>query len=177
MALNEDFSSKYTIRPHGPVDLEVICNRHDFLYARDFGWKDDFIGATAVMIADLRENFNPDLERVFVGENKETREFLGTVTITKHRQEPDTAQLRFLLVEPTARGTGIGSRLVNEAVEFARAAGYKRIILWTVSILVGARRIYDRAGFKLVKVEEEKQKWGARLSEELWQLELSPLET
>ncbi|KAI1294098.1 acyl-CoA N-acyltransferase [Xylaria venustula] len=169
-----DNSSKYEIRTHRPGDMGLIIHQHVILFGRQFGWGSKFEVDVARATADFLEHFDPSHERAFIAESAgETRAFLGSVAVLKHRTEANTAQLRFLLVDPAARGTGLGSRLIDECVRFAREDGYAKIVLWTFSALEGARRLYRRAGFRVVSTTEEQDWWGVKMNFELWELVLS----
>lgn len=109
-----------------------------------------------------------------MAESTETSTFLGCIACLKHREEPDTALLRLFLVNPSARGMGLGARLIDDCLSFARERGYAKIVLWTFSVLEGARRLYRRVGFQLVFTGEEKGYWGTiNLVPERWDLTLS----
>ncbi|KAI0969041.1 acyl-CoA N-acyltransferase [Xylaria arbuscula] len=169
-----DSSSTYKIRMHQPGDMGLIIHQHVILFGRQFGWGSKFEADVARTTADFLEHFDPSHERAFIAESAaEPAAFLGSVAVLKHRTEADTAQLRFLLVDPAARGTGLGARLVAECVRFAREDGYAKIVLWTFSALEGARRLYLRAGFRVVSTAEEQDWWGVRMNFELWELGLS----
>ncbi|KAI0449944.1 acyl-CoA N-acyltransferase [Xylaria acuta] len=177
MASNEEGSSPtYRIRTHRPGDMGLIISEHGSQYAQEYGWGTSFEAETARIAADFLDNFDPGLERVFIAEFVDTPKFLGSIALFKHREEANTAQLRLLLVNPTARGMGLGSRLINECILFARERGYARITLRTFTALEGARRLYRRAGFQLVSAAEEKDHWGTRQVAELWELKLSGVE-
>ncbi|KAI0467336.1 acyl-CoA N-acyltransferase [Xylaria cf. heliscus] len=163
----------YRIRAHGPGDMGLIISQHGSQYAQEYGWGTSFEAATARIAADFLDNFDPSLERVFIAEFVETTQFLGSIALFKHREEVNTAHLRLLLVNPAARGMGLGSKLIDECILFARERGYAKVILWTFSVLEGARRLYKRAGFQLVSAGEEKDYWGTRQVAELWELKLS----
>jgi GNAT superfamily N-acetyltransferase len=123
-------------------------------------------------VADFLDNFDPDLERVFVAESIETGTFLGSIACLKHREEADTALLRLFSVHPSSRGMGLGARLIDDCLSFARDRGYAKIVLWKFSVLKGARRLYKRVGFQLVLTGEEKEYWGTRQVSECWELNL-----
>ncbi|KAI1121262.1 acyl-CoA N-acyltransferase [Nemania abortiva] len=169
-------SPTYTIRTHRPGDMGMVVSQHGSLYAREFGWGTSFESSTARLVADVLDSFDPRLERVFIAESNETGEFLGSIACLKHREEADTALLRLFAVDPASRGMGLGARLVDDCVSFARESGYAKIVLWTFSVLEGARRLYKRVGFQLVLTGEEKEHWGARLVPECWELMLSTAE-
>ncbi|KAI1117710.1 acyl-CoA N-acyltransferase [Nemania sp. NC0429] len=174
MAPNNNGSGlTYEIRTHRPGDMGMIVSLHGSLYAQQLGWGGSFEASAARSVADFLDNFDPGLERAFIAESTETRKLLGSIAVLKHREEANTAHLRLFLVDPAARGAGLGARLIDESISFARERGYARIILWTFSVLEGARRLYNRAGFQLVLTAEEKEYWGTRQVSECWELKLS----
>jgi DNA-binding MarR family transcriptional regulator/GNAT superfamily N-acetyltransferase len=136
----------YLLRPPRPGDFGWVVHRHGVRYAEEYGWDDTFEALVARIIADYVEHRDPQRENAWIAEVDGER--VGCVFCTKH--DDTTAQLRILLVEPAARGLGIGSRLVEECIRFARRAGYRQITLWTNDVLADARRVYQRAGFNLV---------------------------
>jgi len=151
---------------HG--DFGWIVNRHAELYAQEYGWTDPFEGLCAQIVADFVNNYDAKVERCWIAELN--GEPVGCVMLVKDK-EPGTARVRLLLVDPKARGLGLGARLTGECVRFARAAGYKKITLWTHSILTAARHIYEQAGFRLMRSETHKS-WGKPVTSEHWDLEL-----
>ncbi|KAJ8123598.1 hypothetical protein ONZ43_g490 [Nemania bipapillata] len=153
--------------------MGMIVSQHGSLYAQEFGWGPNFEASTARIVADFLENFDTSLERVFVAESIKTGTFLGSIACLKHREQADTALLRLFAVDPSARGMGLGAKLIDACLSFARERGYAKIILWTFSVLEGARRLYKRVGFQLVITGEEKEYWGTRLVSECWELTLS----
>jgi DNA-binding MarR family transcriptional regulator/GNAT superfamily N-acetyltransferase len=157
----------YVLRQPRPGDMGWIASRHAVLYAQEYGWTDPFEGLCAQIVADFVNNYDAKRERCWIAELD--GENAGTVMLVKETDE--VARLRLLLVEPAARGRGIGARLVGECVLFARAAGYRRITLWTHSVLTAARHIYRQAGFTLTSSETH-HSWGKEVVSEHWDLEL-----
>lgn len=156
------------LRDPAPGDLGWIVQRHGALYAAEYGWDAGFEGLVARIVADFAQEHDPRLERVWIAELDGRP--LGSVMCVRD-DEPDTARLRLLLVEPEARGHGLGDRLVRTAVDFARDAGYRDMVLWTNDVLTAARRIYRRAGFTLV-AEKPHRSYGADLVGQDWRLSL-----
>jgi DNA-binding MarR family transcriptional regulator/GNAT superfamily N-acetyltransferase len=156
-----------TLRAPVPGDFGWMVARHAELYARDYGWTEPFEGLCAQIVADYANQNDPRRERCWIaamnGEN------VGCVFLAK--DSPTVARLRLLLVDPKARGLGLGARLVDECISFARRAGYKKITLWTHSMLGAARHIYEKAGFKLTRTEPHNS-WGRPVVGEHWDLEL-----
>ncbi|NUR00575.1 MAG: bifunctional helix-turn-helix transcriptional regulator/GNAT family N-acetyltransferase [Streptomyces sp.] len=161
-------SEDVLLREPAPGDLGWIVQRNAALYASEFGWNTDYEGLVARIVADFAEDHAPHLERVWIAELDGRP--VGCVMCVRD-EAPGTARLRLLLVEPDARGLGIGDRLVRAVVEFARGAGYRELVLWTNDVLAAARRIYRRHGFVLV-AEKPHRSFGKDLNGQDWRLDL-----
>jgi DNA-binding MarR family transcriptional regulator/N-acetylglutamate synthase-like GNAT family acetyltransferase len=157
----------YVLRPHRPGDMGWIVHRHGAVFAQEFGWDDRFEALVAGIVAKFIGAYDPKRERCWLAEH--AGEIVGSVFLV--RQSQTVAKLRLLLVEPKARGLGIGARLVDECIGFARQSGYRKITLWTQSILVGARHIYEAKGFQRVR-EEPHTSFGRDLVGEYWEMKL-----
>lgn len=157
----------YTLRAHQPGDIGWVVQRHGELYARECGWDETFEALVAEIAAQFIKEFDPKKERAWIAERE--GENVGCVFLV--RESDAVAKLRLLLVDPKARGLGIGKRLVEECIRFARTKRYRKITLWTNDILTTARRIYEQAGFKLVS-EERHHSFGHHLVGQNWELEL-----
>ena len=155
------------LRRHRPGDLGWVVQRHGELYWKEYGYDERFEALVAGIAARFVEGFDPRRERCWIAERGGAR--LGAVMVV--RQSRLAAKLRLLIVEPRARGLGLGRRLVNACVGFARAAGYRKLVLWTQSELTVARAIYERLGFRLVR-RERHASFGKRLVGEYWELTL-----
>ncbi len=160
-------AARYLLRAPRPGDFGWIVKRHGELYAKEYRWTEPFEGLCAQIVADFVNNYDPKRERCWIAEMN--GENVGTVMLVKDKA--NVARLRLLLVDPKARGLGLGARLTDECVRFARRAGYKKIALWTHSVLTAARHIYEKAGFKLMRTERHKS-WGQPVVSEHWDLEL-----
>ena len=167
LALNHSNKAPYLLRPHQPGDMGWVIHRHGVLYAEEYGWDETFEVLVADVAARFIQNFDPKRERCWIAEVD--GEIVGSVFVVKVSDE--VAKLRLLYVEPKTRGMGIGVRLVEECIRFSKRTGYKKLILWTNNVLLAARHIYVKMGFKLV-LEEPYHGFGHDLVGETWELEL-----
>ncbi|MCT9139071.1 bifunctional helix-turn-helix transcriptional regulator/GNAT family N-acetyltransferase [Streptomyces violarus] len=157
------------LREPAPGDLGWIVQRNAALYAAEYGFNADYEGLVARIVADYGEDHDPHLEHTWIAELDGRP--VGCVMCVRDEQQPEAARLRLLLVEPDARGLGIGDRLVGALVDFAREVGYREVVLWTNDILGAARRIYQRHGFVLV-AEKPHRSFGQDLTGQDWRLDL-----
>jgi len=155
------------LRAHRPGDIGWVIQRHGEIYAAEYDWNSDFEALVADIAAKFLRDFDPARERCWIAERDGIR--LGCIFLVAHNKT--TAKLRMLLVEPQARGLGLGQRLVDECLRFARNAGYRRVVLWTQSGLAAARHLYERAGFRKTG-EEPHRSFGHDLVAETWALRL-----
>jgi DNA-binding MarR family transcriptional regulator/GNAT superfamily N-acetyltransferase len=153
----------YLLRPPRPGDLGWVVHRHGAVYAAEYGFDETFEHLVARIVADYAGGRDPDREAAWIAEVDGAP--AGCVFCV--RKDDKTAQLRLLLVEPSARGLGMGARLVDECLRFARSAGYERIMLWTQDCLTAARHVYQRAGFELAE-EGGHHSFGQDLTEQIW---------
>jgi DNA-binding MarR family transcriptional regulator len=160
-------SGALRLRHPAPGDLGWVVERHAVLYAREFGWGEGFEGLCAGIVADFARAPDPARARCWIATLGGRR--LGCVFVA--RDDDTTARLRLLLVEPQARGLGLGRRLVAQCLAFARAAGYQRMVLWTHANLTAARQLYAQAGFRLTTAEP-RHSFGQDLVSENWELQL-----
>lgn len=159
----------FILRSYRPGDMGWVVQRHGILYAQEYGWDMTFEALVAKITADFIDHFNAKRENCWIAERY--GESIGCIFLVQHPQEPTTAKLRLLLVEPSTRGLGLGKALVGECVQFARFAGYKKVTLWTQSILLAAHKIYQGVGFKLI-LEEPHHSFGKDLIGQTWELNL-----
>lgn len=159
--------SEVILREPRPGDLGWIVARHAELYQQEYGWAEEFEGICAQIVADFGKSHDRKCERCWIAEMDGRN--VGSVFLV--RDSDTVARLRLLLVDPVARGRGVGQRLTDECVRFARACGYRRITLWTHSVLTTARHIYQKAGFTLTS-SEKKRSFGQNVVSEHWDLTL-----
>ena len=162
-----DPPAPYLLRLHQPGDMGWIIHRHGVLYANEYGWDERFEAEVAEIAARFIQKFDAKCERCWIAEKDGAP--IGSIFLV--RKSAKVGQLRLFLVEPSARGLGIGNRLVTECIRFARQVGYRKITLWTQSILYAARHIYAKHGFTIVHRERHKS-FGHALTGETWELNL-----
>lgn len=160
-------SPRAILREPGPGDMGWVVQSHGALYASEYGFDSSFEGLVAEITAKFLASFDASRERCWIADIGGAQ--VGSVFLVRHSDE--VAKLRLLLVDPAGRGQGLGQRLVAECIAFARACGYRRITLWTQSILLAARKIYQEAGFVLVATEPHRS-FGQNLVGETWELQL-----
>ena len=163
----QEREAPYHLRSLRVGDVGWITHRQGLLYHQEYGWDETYEALVAQILSDFVKNFDPRREASWIAERE--GEVAGSVFVV--RQSDEVAKLRLLYVEPSARGLGIGKRFVDECIGFARARGYKSLTLWTNDVLASARRIYQTAGFKLVK-EEPHHSFGKDLVGQTWTLDL-----
>jgi DNA-binding MarR family transcriptional regulator/GNAT superfamily N-acetyltransferase len=164
---SDDRQTPYMLRPPAPGDLGEVVRLHGLLYSQEYGWDQRFEGLVAAIIARFVEHYDAKRERCWIAERG--GKVVGSVFLVK--QTETVAKLRMLLVTPEARGLGLGARLVNECIGFARLARYRKITLWTNNVLTAARHIYRKTGFRLIK-QEPNRDFGEGLVSETWELKL-----
>src|SRR2546429_5718748 len=163
-------SAAYLLRPPQPGDLGWVVHRHGAVYAREYGYDAQFEALVAEIVARFVARYDPARERCWIAEQDGA--VVGSVFLVARSRA--VAQLRVLLVEPRARGSGLGTRLVHECVRVARRVGYRTLMLWTQSELSAARRLYQAAGFRVVR-KERNHSFGKALVSETWELDLTAI--
>jgi DNA-binding MarR family transcriptional regulator/GNAT superfamily N-acetyltransferase len=153
------------IRPYGIGDVGWAIERHGSLYAEEFGWNGEFEALVAMLFARFASHHDPRSEQFWMAEARGER--VGCVFVVRNESDPRAAQLRCLLVDPKGRGLGVGRRLVEECIGFAKSARYERMVLWTNDVLTAARRIYEAAGFSLTE-ESRHRSFGQDLVGQTW---------
>jgi GNAT superfamily N-acetyltransferase len=168
-ALNDaaETAAPYILRPPQAGDLGWVIRSQGLYYAREFGFDQSFEILVAEIAIQFAKHFDPQRERAWIAERQ--GEIVGSIFLM--RETDELARLRLLYVEPQARGLGLGARLVDEAIRFARAAGYRRLTLWTNAQLLAAGHVYEAAGFELVG-EERGQKFGGDFHGQTWTMGL-----
>lgn len=162
-AVLQGTAPSYLLRDPQAGDMGHVVQAQSALYAREYQWNWEFEALVAEIVAKYLREFDPTRERCWIAEKD--GEVVGSVFVVRH--DDSTAQLRMLYVDASARGLGIGQRLVDECLRFARNAGYQRMMLWTVDILTDARKLYQKAGFELVE-EEPMRSFGKQLISQTW---------
>ena len=157
----------YILRAHQPGDMGWVVHRHGVLYAQEYGYDETFEALVAEIAAKFILHFDPKRERCWIAEKE--GEIVGSVFLVN--KSKTVAKLRLLLVEPEARGRGLGARLVGQCISFARRAGYRSMVLWTQSELTAARQLYERAGFRRTR-RQAHHSFGRDLVAETWRLTL-----
>jgi DNA-binding MarR family transcriptional regulator/N-acetylglutamate synthase-like GNAT family acetyltransferase len=167
LGAQSEAKAPYVLRPHQPGDIGWVAHRHGVLYAQEYGWDETFEALVAEVAAAFIKNYDPKKERCWIAEKD--GEIVGSAFLVK--KSATVAKIRLVYVEPKARGLGIGARLTAECERFARQAGYKKITLWTNSILLAARHLYERAGFHHI-ASEPHHSFGHDLVGETWEKKL-----
>lgn len=162
----EDKSREATLRGPRHGDFGWIVSRHAELYAQEYSWTEPFEGLCAQIVADYVNKLDPKKERCWIAELNGAQ--VGSVMLVKD-EKPGIARIRLLIVDPSARGLGLGKRLTHECIRFARKAGYRGVTLWTHSVLTAARHVYQQAGFTL-SASEKRHTWGQDVVAEFWDM-------
>ena len=169
---NKTEDKSFILRNPNAGDFGWVVQKNGEIYAEEYNWDEEYEGLVAEIVADFIKNFDAKRERCWIAEKD--GENIGAVFLV--RKDDETAKLRLLIVDPRARGLGIGRRLVEECTRFAKKVGYKKITLWTNSVLSAARHIYEKEGYKVVKSESH-HSFGKDLIGETWELDLQNLKS
>ncbi len=161
------YAEPFFLRQHEPGDMGWVIRQHGLLYSQEYNWDESFEALVAQICSDFIKTYDPKKERCWIADMQ--GEPVGSIFCVKASDE--VAKLRLLLVDPKARGLGLGSKLVDECIRFARRTGYKKLMLWTNDILLQARQIYIKKGFKLLQ-EEAHHSFGHDLVGQTWELTL-----
>ena len=161
-------SKMFTLRSHRPGDIGYITYRHAMFYSQTYGFDATFDAYVASGLSQFIMQYDSQKEHLWVAEEGTTP--VGSIAIVK--KEDTVAQLRWFLVEPQVRGRGLGKKLLHEAIAFCKRNNYRKIILWTISNLYAARKLYELFDFQVIN-NKTHQIWGQELTEELWELELN----
>jgi DNA-binding MarR family transcriptional regulator/GNAT superfamily N-acetyltransferase len=167
LGAQHEHKAAYLLRSPQPGDMGWVIHRHGALYAEEYDWDEEFEALVADIVAKFIQHHRPRKEHCWIAEME--GEIVGSVFLI--RQSESVAKLRLLLVEPKARGMGLGTRLVRECVRFARHSGYRKIVLWTNDVLHAARHIYEKTGFRLVR-QKPHHSFGHNLIGQTWELKL-----
>ncbi|MEZ5428474.1 MAG: helix-turn-helix domain-containing GNAT family N-acetyltransferase [Pyrinomonadaceae bacterium] len=163
----KEFDKSFVLRNPNPGDFGWVVQKNGEIYAEEYHWDEEYECLVAEIVAEFIKNFDGKKERCWIAEKD--GENIGAVFLVK--KDDEIAKLRLLIVDPKARGLGIGKRLVQECTRFAKTVGYKKITLWTNNVLIAARNIYEKEGYKLVKSETHRS-FGQDLTGETWELDL-----
>jgi N-acetylglutamate synthase-like GNAT family acetyltransferase len=162
-----DTDPSYLLRDPEAGDMGIVVQQQAQLYAREYGWNSEFEALVAEIVAKYLREFDQSCERCWIAEKD--GKVIGSVFVVRH--DETTSKLRMLYVDASARGMGIGNRLLEESLRFARGAGYRSMMLWTTSVLCDARKLYQKAGFQLVE-EEQVHSFGKDLVSQTWARDL-----
>lgn len=155
----------FVVRTHTDGDVDWVVQRHAEIYSDEYGWGPKFVDLVKEIANDFVRDYDERRERLWIAEKDGIR--VGCIMLVRNSDE--IGQLRLLLVDPAARGLGVGQTLVKTCVDFARGCGYSKVRLWTNDVLISARRLYEAAGFVLIE-EEEHSSWGVPLVSQTWEL-------
>lgn len=162
-------AGRVVLRTHRAGDIGWIIHRHGEVYGREYGWDGTFEAIAAEIGADFLRNYDPACERCWIAEVHGAR--AGSVMLIRDREREGVAKLRVLLVEPHARGLGVGRMLVRQCTDFARSVGYSTITLWTSNVLTSARRLYEQEGYRRMETRPHNA-YGKQMTGEVWDLTL-----